>query len=218
MARVLASDPLRSFKFNLNIPIQVPGVKQSLLTIGFAQVSSIGLTTQVITYQEGGDNTTTRKMPGTSDVQPLQLARGLFPSDPQLWTWFTEIFDVNYGGGANYKQNVGGTAFRADMWLNVLAHPYTSATQSQLGPGGSGGSSGSGGAGQPSFVQQRLVQTQIIFYSAWPMGISYSDFDATTNNVAIEQMTLAYEGFQVRRSGSATSFLAPDALSTSLVA
>ncbi len=143
---------------------------------------------------------------------------GCFLRTPQLWTWFTEIFDVNYGGGANYKQNVGGTAFRADMWLNVLAHPYTSATQSQLGPGGSGGSSGSGGAGQPSFVQQRLVQTQIIFYSAWPMGISYSDFDATTNNVAIEQMTLAYEGFQVRRSGSATSFLAPDALSTSLVA
>ena len=38
-----------------------------------------------------------------------------------------------------------------------------------------------------------------VFYQAWPVNWSLSDFDGTANNVLIETMELAYERFQVVR-------------------
>lgn len=57
----LATDPLRNFKFNVNI--MHPHIR-GFATMGFMTVSGLNITTEVIPYREGGMNTTTQKMPG----------------------------------------------------------------------------------------------------------------------------------------------------------
>lgn len=57
----LATDPLRNFKFNVNI--MHPNLS-GFASLGFMTVSGLNITTEVIPYREGGMNTTTQKMPG----------------------------------------------------------------------------------------------------------------------------------------------------------
>ena len=81
----LRTDPLRNFKFRVSIsPNDVAGdgnledLAKSLSTLGFAQMSGIAVTNEVIPYREGGMNTHPHKMVGQSDFAPVSLARGVF--------------------------------------------------------------------------------------------------------------------------------------------
>src|SRR6185503_1813589 len=71
-------DPLRNFVFRVNFVGGGTGIATSFAQMGFISVSGQGIQTEMIPYREGGDNTITRKMPGQSDVGPLQLIRGVF--------------------------------------------------------------------------------------------------------------------------------------------
>ena len=65
----LRTDPLRNFKFRVSIsPNDVAGdgnledLAKSLSTLGFAQMSGIAVTNEVIPYREGGMNTHPHKI------------------------------------------------------------------------------------------------------------------------------------------------------------
>src|SRR5687767_4955119 len=101
VTRGLASDPLRNFKFRVEIPKVVRGY-QSMAHLGFMAVSGLAATTEPISYREGGDNTTPRKMPGQTDFPPASLTRGLVGNAADkalLWNWYREIFTAIAGGG-----------------------------------------------------------------------------------------------------------------------
>jgi phage tail-like protein len=114
----LATDPLRNFKFNVNIIH--PNI-QGFATMGFMTVSGLNITTEVIPYREGGMNTTTQKMPGQSDFAPITLSQGVAVGSGPMWQWIQELFTVMQGTGTGSP----GKDFRATVDIMVLDHPVT---------------------------------------------------------------------------------------------
>lgn len=206
-SRALDTDPLRNFKFNVFIGLQDFGsinvsgqsyTQQNWLRLGFMNVSGLGMAIEPLTYREGGDNLTVRKLPGQGDFNPVTLSRGLFPSDPDNWAWMNLIFSAIYGGGpiANGASATQGPDFRTVMHINVLEHPNT--TPNALTGGNSGTpSSASYGSPATSFNNQSIIKMSFKLYSAWIGSIAFSDMDAGGNAVGVEQLTINYEGFDV---------------------
>lgn len=114
----LATDPLRNFKFNVNIIH--PNIS-GFATMGFMTVSGLNITTEVIPYREGGMNTTTQKMPGQSDFAPITLSQGVAVGAGPMWSWVQELFTVMQGTGTGDP----GKDFRATVDIMVLDHPVT---------------------------------------------------------------------------------------------
>ncbi|MFD9947250.1 MULTISPECIES: phage tail protein [Nonomuraea] len=164
----LKQDPLRSFKFIVNIGSE--SSKLGFANAGFMSVSGLNITTEVIPYREGGWNTTTRKMPGQSDFSPITLSNGLCVGEPYMLNWMQTIFTVVQGGG-------GGTLgdFRMDLTINVLDHPT---------PGAWG--------------EKGKVKAAFKVLNAWPTSVAFSDLDAGANSIIIQQLTLAHEGFEMK--------------------
>lgn len=165
----IETDPIRNFKFQVNIPKD--GIPD-MIRLGFMSASGLAANTDMIPYREGGNNTTTRKMPGQTNFGPITLSRGMVMGTNQMWRWFTQIFYVIQGGGSG----VAGNNFRTNMYINVLDHPVTQG----LTP----------------------IKARFLVYNAWPTVIAYSDFDAGGNGVMIEQLTLEHEGFKVEWAGA----------------
>jgi phage tail-like protein len=117
----LATDPLRNFKFNVNI--MHPHIS-GFTTMGFMTVSGLNVTTEVIPYREGGMNTTTQKMPGQSDFAPITLSQGVAVGSGPMWQWMRELFTVMQGTGTGSP----GQDFRATVDVMVLDHPVTTPT------------------------------------------------------------------------------------------
>lgn len=158
-----ATDPLRNFKFQVNILGDdiVPGITQ----LGFMSATGLGVTTEIIPYRQGGDNTTTRKMPGQSDFAPLTLTKGLMVGQGQMFIWMKRLFSVIQGQGTGAP----GTDFRSDIEILVIDHPVTT----PLAP----------------------VKAAFKFHRAWPTSVSFSDLDAGSNAIIVNQLVLAHEGF-----------------------
>lgn len=116
----IATDPLRNFKFHVNIAH--PVFPNSFVKMGFMSVSGLNITTEVIPYREGGMNTTTQKMPGQSDFAPITLAKGLAIGDVAMIDWMRQLFTVQQGTGTGKS----GREFRSTVTVNVLDHPVTS--------------------------------------------------------------------------------------------
>lgn len=114
----LATDPLRNFKFNVNI--MHPNLS-GFASLGFMTVSGLNITTEVIPYREGGMNTTTQKMPGQSDFAPITLSQGMAVGKGPLWQWTKQLFTVQQGTGTGSP----GKDFRATIDVMVLDHPVT---------------------------------------------------------------------------------------------
>jgi phage tail-like protein len=114
----LATDPLRNFKFNVNI---MHPTLSGFASLGFMTVSGLNITTEVIPYREGGMNTTTQKMPGQSDFAPITLSQGVAVGKGPLWAWMKQLFTVQQGTGTGTP----GKDFRATVDIYVLDHPVT---------------------------------------------------------------------------------------------
>lgn len=69
------TDPLRAFKFHviINSPLITQSNVNTHVALGFMSVSGLGVQTDIISYRQGGYNTTTQKMPGYIRVD-LDLA------------------------------------------------------------------------------------------------------------------------------------------------
>lgn len=167
----IQTDPIRNFKFIVNIAHQVRDTKfgsQNLARMGFMNMSGLATTTEVIPYREGGNNTTQRKMPGQTTFGDVTLSQGVVLGGTQPWAWTRQIFSTNAGQG-----NAGPTTdFRCRADIFVLAHPVTNSTN------------------VPAYAKFRL-------YNAWISGLAFSELDAGGNAVYVQQMTLTHEGFEL---------------------
>lgn len=113
----IATDPLRNFKFRVIMDqlSTMPGGSQ----MGFMDVSGLVANTSPIEYREGGNNTTTRKMPGQTLFQAVTFRRGVIVGTPWAYQWFQQIFDVVSGRGGF------GNNFRSTAYIDVLDHPIS---------------------------------------------------------------------------------------------
>lgn len=178
--RGIDSDPIRNFKFRVDIIHTLErGYGNAMSRLGFMACSGLAASTEVISYREGGDNTTPRKMPGQTDFPPVSLTRGVVGAGQDkimLWHWYREMFYVVQGGGNAPR----GKDFRATVLIRAYDHPVTMTTA----------------AGGAPFGEQG-VQVTWKLYNAWPASIAFSDLDAGGNGVMVNNMTLMYEGFEV---------------------
>ena len=164
----VATDPLRNFKFSVTIqPPAGSPLGNTAIVMGFMTVSGLGINNDVIPYREGNMNTTTQKMVGQTDFNPITLTRGvtLGASQPQI-AWLEQLFKVVQGSGTV----AAGAPYRGDVYIYVLDHPSTG----------------------PSAPEKAGFHV----YNAWPSSVAYSDLDAGANQLFISQMTFAHEGFE----------------------
>jgi phage tail-like protein len=71
-------DPYRNFKFRVKW--------DGRYVAGVSKVSALKRTTEVIEFREGGDPTTTRRMPGSTRYDAITLERGI-SSDREFESW-----------------------------------------------------------------------------------------------------------------------------------
>ena len=189
-------DPLRNFVFDVSFVGSTAGttsLARRFATLGFVSVSGQGITTEMIPYREGGDNTITRKLPGQSDVGPLQLIKGVFRKNPGTgqqadlspqYEWFKRVFSVMWGNGTM----PWGGEFRMDCVVRVMRHPTTYWQK--------------GAQGDPNFRKTAGMMTH--YFNCWPGQIQWNDLNAGDNSVMVETMTLHHEGFRVLYGQDAT--------------
>ena len=185
-----------SFKFRVSIsPNDVAGdgnledLAKSLSTLGFAQMSGIAVTNEVIPYREGGMNTHPHKMVGQSDFAPVSLARGVFATQDQLYKWqqFIHAWQGGLSGGSHGNgQVVGGalgTDYRCTVTVHVYDHPVTNSSYTyDVDPSTES---------KPDLPKRLTVK----LYNAWPGSYSISDLNAGDNGIIIQQLQLHHEGF-----------------------
>jgi phage tail-like protein len=104
----LQSDPLRNFKFQVNIKQSVPpgpagGNPRNLAELGFTSVSGLSVTTESIP----------------------SLQRGAIIDTDHSWQWARQLFSVIAGAGTGTAAAGVDQDFRADVEILVLDHPVT---------------------------------------------------------------------------------------------
>lgn len=186
VAKPAERDPLRNFVFRVDF-IGLGGtsrtgtseIAKNFATFGFISVSGQGISTETIPYREGGDNTITRKMPGQSEVPPLQLIRGVYinKSISPMYEWYRSIFSVQWGKGSTSFLD----DFRCKVVVRVIKHPVTEWN--------------TGSQGDPNGKLSSGMMT--VYHNAWPSAIQWNDLNAGDNSVMVETMTLQHEGFEV---------------------
>lgn len=184
----LATDPLRNFKFLVDVTPNANGFKSGTLSLGFMSVSGLNVNVSVIAYREGGMNTTTQKLPGQADFSPIVLTRGVAVGHSEDIAWLKQLFQVIQGSSSG---STAGQDFRQTVDVRVLAAPVT-------------------GPNAPVSAWFRI-------YNAWPTAVAYSDLDAGTNQLLISQMTLAHEGWDYELASSTTTDATVPGTSTGIV-
>jgi phage tail-like protein len=168
-------DPLRNFKFRAEF-VGNESVRGPFANMGFVSIGGFGMQTDMIPYREGGDNTTTRKMPGQSEFSPLSFVSGIFLDDKNAgYEWFKHVFSVISGAGnTRFNEN-----FRCDIIMSVLVHPTTRYDN--------------GGAGDPTSRSSAGMRIKV--YNAWPGSFQLNDLNAGDNSIMVSTMQVHHEGW-----------------------
>jgi len=171
----LVADPVRNFKFQVQITSLDTGSDQQIANMGFTSVDGLSMNTEVMAYREGGWNTNPHKLPGQTDFTPISLSSGVFMTKPGMWNLAKKLFSVNWGGGTLRVND----EFRFDMTIRVLDHPVTK-----------GASSGVGGSPSGTAIKFKV-------YNAFVASIGFGGLNASDNGILVHSMTIHHEGFEV---------------------
>lgn len=116
-------DPYRNFKFEVEV--------EGFVRAGFSKITGLEHSVAVIDYREGGENETTRRMPGQSSFNELSMERGK-SNDTDFTDWINEIFNLDNVDGKQgdelfrrtltiYLKNKAGD--RVKKWTVLRAWP-----------------------------------------------------------------------------------------------
>jgi phage tail-like protein len=84
-------DPYKNFKFRVKW--------DGRYVAGISKVSMLKRTTEVVKHREGGDPSTTRKSPGRTEFDPINLERGV-THDLEFEKWANKVWNFGAGLGA----------------------------------------------------------------------------------------------------------------------
>jgi phage tail-like protein len=171
----LAADPLRNFKFQVEIFHSNGDLQQGIGKMGFTSVEGLNMSTEMIPYREGGWNTNPHKMPGMTDFSPVTLSSGVFYQKPGMWNLAKQMFAVQWGNGT-----IGmNEDYRFDMLIRVFDHPVTKGE----------------GAAVRGDVKGAVLAFQV--YNAWVANVAFSGLNAMDNAIMVQNMTIHHEGLDV---------------------
>lgn len=98
MSRLDVLDPLRAFKFKVEI--------DGFAAAGFDEVSGLEKTTEVIEHSQGGDLGTPQKLRGRTNYANIVLRRGQ-TVDGDFYNWSKQVYDPITGiGASNYRREL----------------------------------------------------------------------------------------------------------------
>jgi phage tail-like protein len=173
------TDPLRNFKFQVEITSPDTTIQGAIAEMGFTSVEGLNMSTEMIPYREGGWNTNPHKIPGMTDFSPVTLSSGVFAKKKGMWDVARRMFDVQWGGGGNAPTLGYSTDYRFDMLIRVFDHPVTSGY----------------GSGARNSVEGAALAFKI--YNAWVANVAYSGLSSMDNSILVSQMTVHHEGLAV---------------------
>lgn len=188
------TDPLRDFKFTVKIDPYAQRLRdltKDIGSLGFAVVTGLSVTNEMIPYREGGMNTHPHKMVGQSDFGPITFSRGVFAKQDQLWKWqqFIHMWvQADPGQGSTGDDE----DYRCDITVSVYDHPHSAANATE----GTGGYAVNGNSTYKDIIpgNKKLEYT---IYNAWPAGFALGDLNAGNSSIMIQQMTVNHEGFTI---------------------
>jgi phage tail-like protein len=99
-------DPYKNFKFRVKW--------DGRYVAGVSKVSPLKRTTEVVTFREGGDPSSSRKSPGRTEYDAITLEAGL-SHDPTFLQWANKVWNVGSGLGSE----VSLKDFRKDVIIEV---------------------------------------------------------------------------------------------------
>lgn len=189
------TDPLRNFKFQVQIVTapQLQAHTGGLEGLGFAEMSGLSVTNELIAYREGGMNTHPHKMVGQSDFPPVSFSRGVFANQAQMWKWQTFIHSWQQGqgttGSTGLRDLQAGNDYRCDIVVRVFDHPYTA-------------NDGNGGSYQTTDLPSGTTKPGVArlgfkLFNCWPGVFAMNGLNAGDNGILIQQMTVHHEGFVI---------------------
>lgn len=188
MARSAKTDPIRNFKFRVSINAagKLKTAATGLDAIGFAVVSGLTVTNEMVGYREGGMNTHPHKFVGQSDFAPVNFSRGVFENQSQLHRWQQFIHSYNQASSGSSSAD---NDYRCDIFVEVFDHPISSGDYATM----QGGLSSSYG----SEINLGTARWGFKLFNAWIGAYSLSDLSAGDSGIIIQQMTVHHEGFAI---------------------
>lgn len=108
-------DPYRNFKFRVRW--------NNRFVAGVSKISALKLSTKVVEHREGGDPSTSRKMPGRTEFEAITLEKGL-THDLEFVRWANKVW--NYGAGPGMESSL------ADFRKDIAIYVYNEAGQVAL--------------------------------------------------------------------------------------
>jgi phage tail-like protein len=196
MAISQRTDPLRNFKFQIQIVPKgllnthtLAGNAAGLDGLGFAEMSGLSVTNELIAYREGGMNTHPHKMVGQSDFPPVSFSRGVFANQSQMWKWQTFMHSWQQGNSSATGSTglyTGSNDYRCDIVVKVYDHPHTA----NNGAGAYQTTDLPAGTVKPG--NERLA---FKLFNCWPGVFAMNGLNAGDNGILIQQMTVHHEGF-----------------------
>jgi phage tail-like protein len=194
MARSAVTDPIRNFKFQVEI---TPPSNSALNTIagtelvnlGFSSVSGLTVQNEMIAYREGGMNTHPHKMVGQSDYGPVTFSKGVFAHQNGLYVWQQFLHSWGQGDiGANGGSTTGNNDYRCDIIVRIFDHPISS---------GSYALPGNSDAGNAPSTPAGGVKMAYKLHNCWPASFALGDLNAGDSSIMIQQLVINHEGFDV---------------------
>ncbi len=179
MSRPKSSDFLSNFRFHVIITGFGAGATNQLqssatggtVSSGFNSCSAPEVSHDAVEYREG-HYIYTRKFVGIPTVAEVTLSRGIALSDGTMWLWMKSVVE-------------GNEEYRANMDIIHMSRDAKPATQS---------------GGDAANTQMQVPTAGIITYhchECFPISRKVSgDFDATSSEISIQEMTMAMEYFE----------------------
>jgi phage tail-like protein len=99
-------DPYKNFKFRLKW--------DGRYIAGLSKSGALKRTTEVVSHRDGGDPSSSRKSPGRTEYEPIELERGV-THDTEFEKWANKVW--NWGSGLG--QEVSLQDFRKDVILEL---------------------------------------------------------------------------------------------------
>lgn len=179
----LMTDPIRNFRFLVTFKPTAEWTDAAKpAKMGFVSLSGLSVTTEPIAYREGGYNTNVHQIPGQSAFTPITLSKGVMLGQESNMLWMKRLFSVIT---PSVTSGVGA-GFRCNLDIQVLSHPN---------PQASTGAAATQAQATTAYDQHTSLRFKV--YNAWISSLSYSNLDAGSNTLMVEEMSLVHEGFDV---------------------
>lgn len=195
MSIPLGQDPLTPFAgFNFHVEIALDlydkvkdskdlageVVPKAVITGGFSEVSGLEASMEPKLIRAGGENYRVYQRPGPVSFSTVVLKRGLV-SSRHLWAWWS-LFS-----GANNAPNGSWNAARADVSVYLIrdvAKPASADGQEKKQT-------------MESSKPSREATVGWSLLQAMPVKFRVGDLNASSDEVAVEELHLAHEGLQM---------------------